>query len=161
MPPPPRPTTEPRASRFRLSTWSHLVLLEFGGLALDVGRSPDVQERLLRERVEVALDQVFERFNGFLNWDVDPFDTGEDLRHEHRLGEEALDLARSRHRDAVFFGKFIEAQDRDDVLQFLFALQDLLGLTSDGVVTVAHDLRRQDLDAANAAAANEKKREVT
>jgi len=79
----------------------------------------------------VTVHQVLEGLDGLLDRHVDAVDTGEDLGHEHRLGQEALDLARARHRDAVLLGQFVEAQDRDDVLQLFVALQDLLGLTSD------------------------------
>ena len=48
---------------------------------------------------------------------------GEDLGHEHGLGEEALDAARARHGQLVLFGQLLDAQDGDDVLQVLVALQ--------------------------------------
>ncbi len=44
-----------------------------------------------------SLDCVFELY-------VYPGDSGESLRHVKRLGEKALDLSRSGHRELVFFG---------------------------------------------------------
>jgi hypothetical protein len=56
---------------------------------------------------------------------------GELFGHVEGLGEEALDLAGAGHGQAVFFGQFVHAQDGDDVLQFLVALQDLLHAAGD------------------------------
>ena len=57
-----------------------------------------------------------------------PLKPGELLGHVERLREEALDLARARHGQLVFVGQFVDAQNRDDVLQILVALQNLLHL---------------------------------
>src|SRR5882757_3800827 len=45
---------------------------------------------------------------------------------EERLRQEALDLAGARYRDLVLFGEFVHAENGDDVLQRLVALQHLL-----------------------------------
>ena len=42
---------------------------------------------------------------------------GEHFSHMERLRQEALDLARTRNGQLVFFRQFIHAQDGDDVLQ--------------------------------------------
>ena len=63
-----------------------------------------------------------------------------------RLGQEALDLAGPGHRDAVLFGQLVEAEDGDDVLELLVALEDLPWTRrGHGVVALAHDLGRQDV----------------
>ena len=64
---------------------------------------------------------------------------------EERLGQEALDLAGPRHRDAVLLGELVETEDGDDVLQLLVALEHLLHPAGAVVVALAHDLRRQDV----------------
>src|SRR5690606_29900209 len=66
---------------------------------------------------------------------------GEDFSHEERLRQEAFDLAGAGHGELVFFRQFVHAQDRDDVLKGLVALQDRLNLTGDGVVFFTDDLR--------------------
>src|SRR4249920_3025009 len=45
--------------------------------------------------------------------------TGEDFGDVERLRQEALDLARARHRDLVLFRQFVHAENGDDVLQRL------------------------------------------
>jgi hypothetical protein len=45
-----------------------------------------------------------------------------------RLGEEPLDLARARDGQLVVFGQLVHAEDRDEVLQILVALEDALHL---------------------------------
>ena len=53
-------------------------------------------------------------------------------------------FARARHGGFVFVGKFVDAQNRDDVLQVLVALQNLLHLLRDVVVFFADDARIQN-----------------
>ncbi len=68
---------------------------------------------------------------------------GEGLGHEERLAQEALDLAGARHGQLVLFGELVHAQNRDDVLQRLVALQDLLHAAGDVVVLFADDVGRE------------------
>jgi hypothetical protein len=58
---------------------------------------------------------------------------GELLHHVERLGEELLDAA----RPADVLGQLVDAEDRDDVLQVLVALQDALHLAGHPVVLLA------------------------
>ena len=55
-----------------------------------------------------------------------PGEAGELLGHVERLRKEPLDLARARHRQLVLVGKLVDAQNGDDVLQVLVALQNAL-----------------------------------
>ncbi|KAG1647571.1 hypothetical protein GQR58_030489 [Nymphon striatum] len=80
----------------------------------------------------------FERVDGFVDTGEDALLTGEDLGHEHRLAQEALDLTGTVNRDTVLFGQFIETKNGDDVLKLLVALQDFLHATSNVVVTLAN-----------------------
>src|SRR5690606_38179504 len=60
---------------------------------------------------------------------------------EERLGQEALDLTGAGHHQLVFLGQFVHAEDGDDVLQFLVALQHGLHAAG-GVVVLGTDHQR-------------------
>src|SRR4029079_7073394 len=68
---------------------------------------------------------------------------GEHFGDEERLRQEALDLPGSGHRDLVLFGKLIHAENGDDVLERLVALQDLLHASRHRVMLFPDDERRQ------------------
>src|SRR4051812_31994339 len=104
----------------------------------------DVEEGLLGQVVELAVDQLLEGLDGLLHRDVDALEARELLAHEERLGEELLHLAGPLDDDLVLFGELVEPEDGDDVLQLLIALQDLLHAPGDRVVVLADDLGRQD-----------------
>ena len=70
-----------------------------------------------------------------------PGNAGELLGHVERLREELLDLAGAGHRELVFVGQFVDAQNGDDVLQILVALQHSLHQLGGVVVVVAQDDR--------------------
>src|SRR5439155_24772743 len=69
--------------------------------------------------------------------DVLAFEARELLGDEEGLREKLLYLARARHRQLVVFGQFVDAENRDDVLQVLVALEDLLHLARDVVMLLA------------------------
>src|SRR3954468_21614098 len=119
------------------ATSAVLQLLRLGARCVRVA---DVEERLLREIVELALDEQFEGLDGLVDRDVDALEAGEHLTDEERLREEALDLARPVDGDPVLLGELVETEDRDDVLELLVALEDLLRARGHRVVAVAHDL---------------------
>ena len=54
-----------------------------------------------------------------------PGEPGEHLADEERLREEPLDLPGPGHDDLVFLGQLVEAEDGDDVLELLVALEHL------------------------------------
>ncbi len=66
------------------------------------------------------------------------------LGHEDRLRQELLDLPGTRHDDLVLLGQLVDAEDRDDVLQVLVPLQDLLHAPRDRVVLLADVARVED-----------------
>ena len=76
-----------------------------------------------------------------------PLIAGELLGHMERLREELLDLAGARHGLFVIVGKLVDAENRDDVLQILVALEDLLHLLRDVVVLLADDARIENAGA--------------
>ena len=86
----------------------------------------DQEERLLGQVVVLALAQRLERRDRLVDRHVLAREAGELLGHEERLRQEPLDLAGPRHDDLVLLGELVHAEDRDDVLQVLVPLQDLL-----------------------------------
>src|SRR4051812_15291936 len=81
-------------------TWSVMAglslacgLAELGSLGPGALGAADVQERLLGQVVEVAVDQHLERLHGLVDRGGDALQAGEGLGHVHRLRQEALDLA--------------------------------------------------------------------
>src|SRR3954469_3490699 len=98
----------------------------------------DHVEGSLRQMIVLAVAQALEAADRIGEIDEHAGRSGEDFGDVERLTQEALDLARPRHRDLILFGKLVHAENRDDVLQRLVALEDLLDLTGDVVVLLAH-----------------------
>ncbi len=95
------------------------------------GRLDNLVDRALQEEgvlghlVVFAVDDLLEAPDRLGDRHVGAGDAGELFGHEERLGEEALDLARPLDGQLVLVGELVDAEDRDDVLQLLVALQDL------------------------------------
>ena len=68
---------------------------------------------------------------------------GEHLRHAEWLAQEALDLAGTQHRELVLRRKLVHSENRDDVLEILVALQDLLYSPRDVVMLLTDDFGRE------------------
>src|SRR4029079_10548106 len=96
-------------------------------------------ERRLGQLVALALDDRVEPRDRVLELDVLAGRAGALLGDEVRLREEALHLASARDDELVLVGELVHAEDRDDVLQVLVALQDLLDARCDAVVVVGDD----------------------
>ena len=79
----------------------------------------------------LAFDDLLETADGVGDRHVLALETGELLGDEEGLRQEFLELARARHRQLVVFGQFVDAENRDDVLQVLVALENLLHLARD------------------------------
>src|SRR5262245_19133983 len=99
------------------------------------------EERLLRQVVELARHEALERHDRLHELHVLADDARELLRHRERLRHEALHAARTRHHLLVLFRQLVHAEDRDDVLQLLVALQNALHLGGHLVVAIADELR--------------------
>ena len=102
---------------------------------------PTHVEGLLRVLVHLAVRDRLESGDGVLERHVLAGRAGEHLGDEERLGEEALDLAGSRHHQLVLVGELVHAEDRDDVAQLLVALEDTLHPARHIVVLGADDER--------------------
>src|SRR5438128_1834354 len=126
----PRLTARPSASFLG-------CLHDFLDLALE-------EERALGHLVVLALDDLLKAPDRVRDRDVCAWRAREFFGHEEGLREEALDLARALHRQLVLVGELVDAEDRDDVLQLLVALQDLLDRVGDPEVVLAEDLRLED-----------------
>src|SRR6478736_5589221 len=140
----PDQTSASAETRLTLSGMSAVLLLDARPLLFDVGDAADVEERLLGDVVEVTLDDGVERLDGLLDRDRRTLDTGELLRHVGVLREELLDAARAGDDDLVFFGQLVDTEDRDDLLQLLVLLQNLLHGGGHTVVVVADVAGVQD-----------------
>src|ERR1051325_8425962 len=92
-----------------------------------------------------AVEDFFEPTDGFSNRNILAGGAGEDFGDMERLAEEPLNLARAEDGQLVFRAEFVHAEDRDDVLQILVALEHFLHATRDRVVLFAHDLGRERL----------------
>jgi hypothetical protein len=97
----------------------------------DVVDASGIEEVLLGDLVVPALNDLLEATNRIGDLHVLAVESGELLRDEKRLGQELLDLPGARHRELVVFRQLVDAENRDDVLQVLVALQNLLDGTSD------------------------------
>src|SRR5690242_17774106 len=71
----------------------------------------DVEERLLGNVVELAVDQLLEALDRLRHGHVDALQAGEGLAHEERLRQEPLDLPGPGHDDAVLLGELVEPED--------------------------------------------------
>jgi hypothetical protein len=127
----------PSPSRRTLSS----VLLHLAPLALDVVETAAHEERLLGHVVVVAVADLGESVDRLVEWDGGALDAGELLGDVGVLGQEPLDATGSRDDDLVLLGQLVDAEDRDDVLQLLVALQDLLDANR-GVVVLGADVAR-------------------
>src|SRR5690606_1604129 len=103
----------------------------------------DHVERGFRKVIVLAVDNCLERAHGVLDLDELARDVGEHLGDVERLAEEALDLPRAGDDQLILFRQLVHAQDGDDVLQRLVALQRLLDAAGGLVVLLANDCGRE------------------
>ena len=89
--------------------------------------------------VEFAVENHLEAADGVLDRDVFAGRTGEHFGDGERLREEALNLARAIDGGFVLGRKFIEAEDGDDVLEILVALEHALEFAGNAVMLLADD----------------------
>ena len=115
---------------------AHLLEL----LARLIDRADHV-EGLLREGIAFAVDDHLEAADRFLQRHMLAGRAGEHLGDVERLRQEALDLARTRHRQLVLGRELVHAHDGDDVAQLLVALQRDLHAAGRRVVFFADHVR--------------------
>src|ERR671916_2947551 len=129
---------------FLFGLFSFLFTAQAPGLLDGLIYVADEVEGLLGQLIVPTLDDLLERADRVLQLDELALEAGELLGDEERLREEALDSARPAHNDLVLLGELVDAEDGDDVLELLVALQDVLDLLGDLVVLVADDRRVED-----------------
>src|SRR5208337_4805826 len=66
---------------------------------------------LLGNIIALAFNQFFEAADCILEFHITTLEARELLRHVEGLGKEALDFARPRHCQFIFFRKLIDAED--------------------------------------------------
>src|SRR5690606_11993248 len=103
----------------------------------------DHVERLFGQVIVVAVHDAVEAADRLRQLHVLAGRAREGLGDEKRLRQEALNLSRPGNRQLVVFGEFVHAEDRDDVLQFLVALQHCLHTARAVVMFLANDVRVQ------------------
>ena len=111
-----------------LTPSAHAASAQFLALLDGLLDGADHVEGRFRQMVVFALAQALEAADGVGEVDEHARRAGEHFGDMERLRQEALDLARARHGQLVLFRKLVHAEDGDDVLQRLVALQDLLHL---------------------------------
>ncbi len=93
--------------------------------------------------IVLTIDQPFEALDGISKLNEDTGQAGEHLGHVHWLRQEPLDLAGTRDGELVLLRQLVHAENGDNVLKRLVALQHLLDLAGDVVVLLANDKRRE------------------
>jgi hypothetical protein len=101
------------------------------------------EEGLLGQVVELAGDDALERLDRVGQLDELAGAARELLGHEEGLRHEALQAPRAADDLLVVLAELVHAQDGDDVLQLLVALQDALHRRG-RVVPLADELRVED-----------------
>ena len=89
--------------------------------------------------IPLTINDFVEAFDRIFNRNQYAFQTGELLRYEERLRQEALYTTSAGNYQFIFFRKFFQTQNGDDILQFFIPLQDLLHTLSGVIVLVAKD----------------------
>src|SRR4051795_10323469 len=99
-------------------------LLQLGPPALDVLQVAQIEERLLGNVIHLAVANHPERLDGLVQGHRRAWDVRELRRHVGVLAQELLNAPRPVDDDLVSLGQLVDTEDRNDVLQFLVALQD-------------------------------------
>ncbi len=89
--------------------------------------------------VEFAIEDHLEAAHGFFDGDVFAGRAREHFGDRERLREEALDFAGAVNGLFILGREFVEAENGDDVLEILVALEDALEFAGDAVVLFADD----------------------
>src|ERR1035438_3010402 len=96
-------------------------------------------ERLFGQVVVLAFDNFAEALDGIGQRDVLALVAGELLGDEEGLGKELLDFTGAGDDELVLVGELVDAENGDDVLEILVALQGALDHLGHVVVVLADD----------------------
>src|SRR5471030_747882 len=103
----------------------------------------DHVERLFWQVIEFAGSDHFEALDRVFQRNVFTWRTGKHFSNVERLRQETLHLTCACHQQLVFRRQFVHTQNRDDVAQFLVALQGHLYCAGGVVVLLTDDQRIQ------------------
>src|SRR5690606_13222957 len=136
------------AGDFTVHGHNHLLLPLGSGLLGHLGGAFDGffdaanhVERLLGQVVVLAVQDRLEAGEGIFQRNVLAGCAGEYFGNREGLREETFDFTGAVYGELVVFAQLVHAEDGDDVLQFLVALQDRLYATGHVVVLLADDQR--------------------
>lgn len=101
-------------------------------------------KELLWNMINFAFEDPVKALDGLGDLDILARQARELLRHREGLAEESLQLAGPLHRELILIAQLFHAQNGDDVLQVLVALQHALHLLGDAIVFLAHNVRIKD-----------------
>ena len=98
-------------------------------------------EIFFRLIIVLAVENFLKTFDRIFERHIFPDAASECFGYEERLREKALDFAGAVYGSAVHIRKFLDAEDRDNILKFLVALERFLHITRDVIVFAADDFR--------------------
>src|SRR5271170_987388 len=122
---------------------SSLIVFAMAMSALDLLDGTLHVEVSFRRVVVFTVENFLEATDRVSHWNLSALPPGKNLRHAEGLAEETLNLSGASNRELVVRRKLIHAENRDDVLEVLVALEDLLNAARDVVVLLSGDLGRQ------------------
>src|SRR5262245_1935480 len=139
------PETRSRSGETSSNLKASAISRGLGGELLGLGDGlldgADHVEGRFRQVVVVAVAKSLEALDRVGQLDERARPAGEYLGDMEGLRQEALDLAGAGDGDLVLFRQLVHAENGDDVLERLVALQDLLHAASDRVMLLADDAR--------------------
>src|SRR5215211_3112091 len=100
-------------------------------------------EIVFRNSIVLAVENLLEAAHGIGDRHLLAFTAREDLRDAERLAQEPLNLSRPIDGHLVVRRQLVDAENGDDVLQILEALQHLLDAARRLIMLVADDFRGQ------------------
>ena len=100
---------------------------------------------VLFDFVQFAIEDHLEATDGVFDRNVLPGNPGEHFRNMEGLGKELLNFTGPKDHLFLLGRKLVQSEDRNDVLQILVGLQDLLNPTGDLEVFFAYDIRRKSV----------------
>src|SRR3989338_6015284 len=101
-------------------------------------------ESRLRFVIMFAIEYLSEPLYRVRERDVLSWLSGENFCDEERLREETLHFAGASDDELIFIREFVHAENRDDILEVLVPLQNLLNATRHAIVLRPDDLRIKD-----------------
>src|SRR5688500_16821248 len=110
-----------------------------GSLLAGLFNRADHVERLLRHVVAFAVEDFVESLDRIFDLTVLPCQTRELRADEERLREQTLDLTGTGDGQLVVFRQLVETENRDDILEVLVPLEDLLNRLGRVVVIFTND----------------------